>query len=53
MFNYQIQLLIKWVFERLKTENLGLMSLIYAAEEKPIDALKSQLSYQKSRFEII
>tara|TARA_R110001583_G_scaffold180642_1_gene337777 strand:+ start:258 stop:3098 length:2841 start_codon:yes stop_codon:yes gene_type:complete len=38
----------KMGFQRLIIENLGLMSLIYAAEHKPIKALAAQLSYQNS-----
>lgn len=39
-------------FQRLLTENLGLMSLIFAAEQKPVDALESQLTYQKFRLKL-
>lgn len=39
-------------FQRLLTENLGLMSLIYAAEQNSVEALKSQLSYHKSRLKL-
>jgi signal transduction histidine kinase/CheY-like chemotaxis protein/HPt (histidine-containing phosphotransfer) domain-containing protein len=38
----------KMGFQRLINENLGLISLIYAAENKPIKALTAQLSYQKA-----
>lgn len=39
-------------FQRLNMENLGLMSLIFAAEQKPISALNSQLKYQRSRLKL-
>lgn len=39
-------------FQRLLTENLGIMSLIYAAEQNPVKALKSQLAYHKSRLKL-
>jgi len=37
----------KMGFQRLINENLGLMSLIYAADRKTTKALNTQLSYQK------
>lgn len=36
-------------YQELMTDNLGLMSLIYAADRKTTKALKAQLSYQKAR----
>jgi len=42
----------KMGFQRLINENLGLMSLIYAAESKTIKALNAQLSYQKANLKL-
>mgnify|MGYP001942954288 CR=1 FL=1 len=42
----------KMGFQQLINENLGLMSLIYAAESKTIKALNAQLSYQKANLKL-
>jgi len=42
----------KMGFQELMNDNLGLMSLIYAADKKTINALNAQLSYQKSRLKL-
>ena len=42
----------KMGFQELMNDNLGLMSLIYAADHKTIKALKAQLSYQKARLKL-
>lgn len=46
------QIAKKMGFQRLVNENVGLMSLIYAAEQKTIKALSAQLSYQKLHLEL-
>ena len=42
----------KMGFQRLINQNLGLMSLIYAAESKTIKALSAQFSYQKANLKL-
>ncbi|MBL4821981.1 MAG: response regulator [Colwellia sp.] len=42
----------KMGFQRLINENLGLMSLIYAANGKTTKALNAQLSYQKAHLKL-
>ena len=42
----------KMGFQRLINENLGLMSLIYAANRETIKALNTQLSYQKAQLKL-
>ena len=42
----------KMGYQRLINENLGLMSLIHAADRKTIKALKAQLSYQKAHLKL-
>jgi signal transduction histidine kinase/CheY-like chemotaxis protein/tetratricopeptide (TPR) repeat protein/HPt (histidine-containing phosphotransfer) domain-containing protein len=42
----------KMDFQRLINENLGLMSLIFAAERKTGKALEAQLSYQKAHLKL-
>ena len=39
-------------YQELIIDNLGLMSLIYAADRKTVKALKAQLSYQKAKQKI-
>ena len=43
---------IEMGYQVLMNENLGLMSLIYAADGKTIEALDAQLSYQKARLKL-
>jgi len=42
----------KMGFQELINDNLGLMSLIYAAERKTMKALTAQLSHQKARLKL-
>lgn len=42
----------KMGYQELLNENLGLMSLIYAAERQTVKALEAQLSYQKARLKL-
>lgn len=42
----------KMGFQRLINQNLGLMSLIYSADNKTIKALNAQLSYQKANLKL-
>ncbi len=42
----------KMGYQELMNENLGLMSLIHAADRKTVQALKAQLAYQKARLKL-